>query len=317
MKKYLPVLIALITIGILGYVVISKKNNISEKKIDNPIRVSNNIGSFTKVPSCIKLPQFLARLKIAQPVMIDLSQKQFKGIALLYGKDMKKALHPKLWEKYEYFSTYTLDRRGNIFLIPTPLISIHPTTFNLQKNLYKVDTFTGNLDIFMHFDDVHPSPNNPYGLSAIAYDCDDESLWVATIDETDYNKQRGVIYHIDIKSKQILNQIDGFDALTLSIVKSKKSKYLLAGASRDNGLYAYDIVAIQKSDLQKQKPIKLLELPNVNEHIRKIKVIGDNKLELQSIPFSYTLIAQSDKKERLYYDALWDTTMKKWEIKKY
>lgn len=307
MKKYIPIVISLIAIVAIGYVVVSKKNS-----QHNNNHHTSNIGTFLKHRSCVKPPQFLQKINILQPVMIDLSQKGYKGIALHHGKNFSKTLHPKIWEQYEHFSTYTLDMEGNIYLVPTPFISIRPTTFNLQKNIYKLDTYTGKISIFMHFDDIHPSSNNPYGLNAIAYDCDDRTLWVAAIDESTYQSQKGVIYHINPKTKEILQKIDGFDVLSMTIVKSEKSKYLLVGSARDNGLYAYQITKGKLSLTSK----RLLELPFANEHIRKIKVNGKNHLELQAIPFSYALIAQTAKKDRIYYDTKWDETSEKWIVTK-
>ena len=309
MKKYLPVILAVLIVGIVGFLVISQKH-----KVQNTIsqsRAEHNIGNFKKQHSCARPPQFLKRLKVPQPIMIDLSQKQFKGIALLYGKQFKKVLHPKIWEQYEHFSTYTMDEKGNIYLIPIPFISIHPTTFNLQKNLYKLDTKTGKISIFMHFDDVLPSASNPYGLNAITYDCEDKTLWVAAIDESDYKSQKGVIYHINPQTKEILQKVEGVDVLSMSMLRSNKGKFLLVGSARDNGLYAYII----KDNKLQNTPIKLLELPSPNEHIRKIKVTGTNILELQSIPFSYALIAQSAFKDREYYHAEWHDDVASWKIK--
>jgi len=307
MKKYLPIVVALCFLGITGYVVVSKKKHApdTEKKV-------SILGAFEKQKNCARPPQFLTRLHIPQPVMIDLSQKRFTGIALLHGKTFDKVLHPKQWEQYAHFSTYTLDAQGNIYLIPTPFISIYPTTFNLQKNLYKLDTKTGKLSIFMHFDDVLPTSSNPYGLNAIAYDCDDGTLWIAAIDESDYSSQKGVIYHIDPYTKEILQKVDGLDVLSMAMIKSEKGKFLLVGSARDNGLYAYKI---NKGKLAKVAK-KLLELPNVNEHIRKIKIKNKNYIELQTIYFSYTLIAQTDKKDRMVYDLRWNDALKKWNIKK-
>ena len=229
-----------------------------------------------------------------------------------YGPRLSKTLHPKQWEQYEHFSTYALDKQGNIYLVPTPFISIHPTTFTLQKKIFKLDTQTGKISIFMDFDDIHPTPNNPYGMNAIAYDCDDQTLWAAAIDESDYQAQKGVIYHIDPTTKTVLQQVEGFDALTLKIVHTQTGKYLLAGSARDNGLYAF---AITKGILAKQ-PVKLAELPDPNEHIRKIKVTAANQLELQSIPFTYSLIARTAKKDRTHYSATWNSANQEWKIVK-
>jgi len=308
MKKYFPIVLTLFLVGIAAYIVIDKKNEILEKGNEK----INNIGTFYKIQTCARPPTLLQRLHIPQPVLIDLSQKKYTGIAFHFGKNFEKVLHQEQWTQFEHFSTYTADEKGNIYLVPTPFISIKPTTFNLQKNIYKLDTYTGKISIFMHFDDVYPSANNPYGINAIAYDCDDNTLWVATIDKSDYQYQKGVIYHIDIETKTILQKVQGFDVLTMTLVKSEKGKYLLVGSARDNGLYTY---TIHKEKLSKE-PQKLLELPSANEHIRKIKIKEKNSIELQSIPFSYTLIAQTAKEDRTYYNVVWNLLTESWVFDK-
>ena len=309
MRRYLPLMLTVAVIAVAGYLAFSKKD--AKRAAASAGAIENNIGAFGLQKKCAALPRFLRSLKIPQPVMIDLSQKRYTGIALHYGKNFRRTLHPKQWEQYGHFSTYALDEQGNIYLVPTPYISIHPSTFNLQKNLYRLESKTGKLSLFMHFDDVLPSANNPYGLNAVAYDCDDRTLWVAAVDESDYRSQKGVIYHIDPKTKEILQRVDGFDVLSMAIVRSQKGKYLLAGSARDNGLYAF---RIEKGKLS-PAPQKLLELPAANERIRKIKVKGENLLELQSIPFSYALIAQSSKRDRAYYRAVWDEAAGRWNIR--
>jgi len=285
-----------------------------DKKADQTVQIDQFFpGEILPGKGCGRLPVFLHKMGISQPVMIDLSQKRYKGIALLHGERFGKVLHPKQWEQYGHFSTYTLDNRGNIYLIPTPFISIHPTTFTLQKYLYKLDSFTGKLSIFMTFDDVHPNANNPYGLNAIAWDCEDHSLWVAAIDESDYSIARGIVYHIDPVHKKIIQQLEGFDASTLRIVHTRNGKYLFAGSARDSGLYAYRIVA----NRAESSPHKILNIPDPNEHIRKIKVAAMNHLELETIPFSYSLIAQSSRQDRTHYSAIWRQNKAKWQITKH
>jgi len=309
MRKYIPIILTLFVVAVAGYFVVSQKN-VDNTEVKTSLKETNTLGTFTKQTGCAKPPQFLAHMKISQPVIIDLSQKRFKGIALHHGKHFGQTLHPKIWEQYEHFSTYATDEKGNIYLVPMPFISILPTTFNLQKNIYKLNSQTGKISIFMHFEDVHPSARNPYGINAIAYDCEDKTLWVSAIDESDYQSQKGVIYHINPQTKEILQKLEGVDVLSMALLKSEKGKFLLVGSARDNGLYAY---AINKGKLT--KPTKLLELHNANEHIRKIKVTNKNELELQSIPFSYTLIAQSAKKDRIYYKAIWNKINHNWTIK--
>jgi len=309
MKKYLPILLVFIVLIVAATIVISKKNE-KEPSIER-VENSANIGTFTKQRSCARLPKFLKTMNIPQPVTIDLSQKEYKGIALLYGNNYSQVLHPKQWEQFDYLGTYSIDGQGNVYLVPMPFISIYPTTFNLQKNIYTLDTVTGKLSIFMHLDDVHPSANNPYGINAITYDCDDNTLWVSAIDESTYQAQKGVLYHIDIQTKMIIEKVKNIDALSLALVKSNKGKFLLLGSARDNALYAYKV---DKSKIS-HNPVKITELPNVNEHIRKIKIKDKNKLELQSIPFSYTLISQTAQTDRKIYDLVWHKLKKIWKLK--
>ena len=311
MKRYVPIIVVFGILLATGLYVVNKKNQAIHRQQKITIH-ERYIGEFNRQHKCSKPPQFLSRMNIPQPVMIDLSQKRFKGIALLYGKNFKKVLHPKQWEQYEHFGTYTMDEKGNIYLIPTPFISIRPTTFNLQKNIYKLNSKTGKLSIFMHFEKIVPSATNPYGLNAITYDCDSHTLWAAAIDKSDYSSQKGVIYHIDPRNKKILQEIKGVDVLSMVLVKTSRGKFLLIGSARDNGLYAYPVI----EDRLALKPIKLLTLSDPNEHIRKIKISGKNKFELQSIPFAYALIAQSDRTDRIYYRANWNKEKEQWEIEK-
>lgn len=313
MKKYLPLFVVVIVLAIVAVVVVQKKahqHHSSTAKIVQTKRDNGIGGLFRRQRSCGRLPYFLTALKIPQPVMIDLSQKRFKGIALLYGSSFRQVLHPREWEQYAHFGTYAADSYGDIYLVPMPYISIHPKTFDLQKKLYRIDSRTGHLTVWMTIDDIHPSASNPYGLIAIAYDCDDGTLWASAIDESDYTAQKGVIYHIDPRTKKLLQRVEGVDALSLTLLTSRRGKYLLAGSARESVLYAYSVTGKHLDD----HPQRVLTLPDPTMRIRKIKIIGENRLELQAIPFSYSLIAQTAAKERVIYDAQWLQDKQSWQI---
>lgn len=315
MKKLLPI-ISLLVVIVAGIYVVGLDDT-KGTKIDAMKSKTETIKivSFDKTKSCVKRPKFLDRFKIKSAVMIDLSQRSAKGVSLLFGKGFKKFLHAKEWERYGYFGTYTLDKDGNLYLVPMPFVSIEEHTFEYQKNLYKIDTLSGKLDVFMSFDDVKASNSNPYGLSAIAYDCKSDRFYISAIDESTYDKAKGVIYVVDRKSKKILQKVDGFDALSLSILEDEQHhKYLLAGSARDNALYSYEIT----NQGLKSKPTKLLEVPTATKHIRKIRIKSKNMLELELIEFSYSLVASSDAqaKYREHYQAIYDTKTKSFKITK-
>ena len=308
-KRYMPVFLSLSIVLGLGYAAVQKKQN-DIQAVKALVNEKKNIGQFSTQTRCARTPQFLKSMNIPQPVIINLTQKQHKGIALHYGKRFSKVLHLKEWEKFEHFGTYAMDNQGDIYLVPTPFISIHPNTLDLQKNIYKLSSKTAEITKFMHFDDVHPSATNPYGLHAITYDCKDKSLWVAAIDESNYATQKGVIYNVDPIQKTVRSKMTGIDVLSMARLTTSKGEYLLAGSARDSGLYAYKLS--QRGG--KHEKIKLFKLPLPNARIRKIKVKAANLLEIQSVPFSYSLIAQSAKKDRIFYTAKWNEAEAKWIV---
>ncbi len=306
MKRFIPIFIVILLLAGASYFLLFN----DEKEPKNALQKELQLDDFNKVRSCALLPPFLYQNGIERPI-IDLSQQHYKGVAFLYGPQFSKVLHKKTWERFDALGTYTIDKYGNIYLTPNPYISITPATFNLQKAIYKMDKRSGKLERWMVLDDVMPTANNPYGLISILYDCKDGTLWASAIDKSDYKGGKGRIYHIDPKSKEIIEKIENVDTLTLAWLYTKKSRYLLMGSALDNGLYAF---AFKNGKVVKEAR-KLFELPNPKLHIRKIKVVGKNKLYLEAIKFTYSLIAETAKKQRTQYIAQYDSKLKKWEVK--
>ena len=305
MKKILPLLAVVIVLVGAGYFVL--KDNTAQ---DSNANVDNfKLEEFGKIRSCSRMPSFLYRIGIKRPV-IDLTQLHYKGIAFYYGAKFNRVLHKKEWERYDALGTYTIDNYGNIYLTPNPFISIKDTTFNLQKAIYKMDSKSGQLTRWMEIDDIKPNSANPYGLISIVYDCDNKTLVASSIDESNYKSQKGVIYQIDPKNKDVINRVEGFDALTVNLLHSKNHKYLIAGNARDNGVYAFEY----NNGKLDTKAHKLFELPNPRLRVRKIKIIDKNRLKIESIKFNYSLVAETNKKQRYEYIATYNPTNSTWSI---
>ncbi len=299
MKRWLPILVSLLVVAGAGWFVYQKRFALRQTQAPAAKRKALDIGHFAPVRPCGRMPAFLRRLGVTKPVLIDLSQQRFKGVAFLYGPRLRRVVYAKRWGRYDYFSTYALDPRGNLYLAPMPFISITPHTFNLQNKIFRLDSKSGKLGIWMTIDEVQAGARDPYGIVSLDYDCDDGTLWVSAIDRSDYRAQRGRIYHIDPKGKRMLQKTGGFDALTLKILKTSNGKYLLAGSARENALYAYRI----ENGRLIAPAVRLLSLPDPEQRIRKIKVTGPDTLLLETFPFRYNLIAQTGGVYRQNYEA--------------
>ena len=299
MKRWIPILIALLVVAGAGWFVYQKR--FASRTVQAPAaeREALDIGHFAPMRPCGRMPAFLRRLGVRNPVLIDLSQQRFKGVAFLYGPRLRRVVYAKRWGRYDYFSTYALDPQGNLYLAPMPFISITPHTFNLQNKIFRLDSKSGKLGIWMTIDEVQAGARDPYGIVSLDYDCDDGTLWVSAIDRSDYRAQRGRIYHIDPRGKRILQKTGGFDALTLKVLKTSNGKYLLAGSARENALYAYRI----ENGRLIAPPVRLLSLPDPEQRIRKIKVTAPDTLLLETFPFRYNLIAQTGGVYRQNYEA--------------
>jgi len=306
MKRFLPIFIVILLLAGASYFLLFNE----EKQEIAAAPKQLVLEDFDKVRSCAILPPFLYRNGIRRP-LIDLSQQHYKGVAFLYGPKFSKVLHKKTWERFDALGTYTIDRYGNIYLTPNPFISINASTFNLQKAIYKMDKESAKLERWMEIDEITPTASNPYGLISVLYDCKDGTLWASAIDKSGYKGSRGRIYHINPKSKEVIEKIEGVDALTLAWLHTKKRRYLLIGSAIDNGLYAF---RFENGKILKS-PRKLFELPNPKLHIRKIKVAGKNRLYIEAIKFTYSLIAETTKQLRTHYMAVYDSDKKKWNIK--
>jgi hypothetical protein len=300
MRKELPIIISIIIVTIAGLVAFNLKKQLKETPY---------IGEFTKEKSHFIYPNFLQKMGISQPIAIDLSQQRFKGLAFLYGRGLRGVIYTKSWGEYDYFGGYALDRKGDIYLTPMPFISVNSRTFNLQKNIYRLDSIRGKLDIWMSIDKVKAKSDNPYGIIAIEYDFDDNSLWVSAIDKSSYNRQRGAIYHIDIKSRKIVQKIEGIDVLSLKLVHTTLGKYLLVGLAKEAFISAILIKDGELSTLGK----KIFELPNGNQRVRKISIGGKNLIKIKTIPFAYNLIAQTERHSiRKSYNIVWSRDKREW-----
>ena len=309
MRRYLPIFVSLLIVSISALILF----NIKHSRVNASTTV-NDLGEFEKKLTCGRQPLFLTKLRIPQPIAVDLSQQQYRGVAFLFGPNLSQSVHPKSWKRFDHFSSYILDPKGNMYLTPMPYITIEPKTFGFQKSIYKLNSNSGKLSVWMTIDEVTAGTNNPFGLISLDYDCDDNTLWVSAIDKSDYTTSRGIIYHIDVATKKILQKVDGFDALSVKLLKSKKGKYLLVGSARDNRLYAYDI----KNSKLSSSPKEIFELTNSVERIRKIDIMGKNLLRLETIPFSYSLIAETGEEQNIRenYNIQWNSSKIKWEILK-
>jgi hypothetical protein len=302
MKRFLPLVAVVLLLALAAYMVVEKKRISGEtgKTVTSQTARLELDAPLRPLPSCARPPAFLRRLGISQPVLIDLSQEHYTGVAMRYGKGFRQVYNPETWRRFGHMGTYAVTEKGDIFLAPMPYISVKSDTFDAQRNIYRIDGKTGEMEIWKRFDDIKPDGTNPYGIVTLAYDCTDKILWIGAIDKSRYGEEKGRIYAIDVSTKMIKRRIEGIDALTLYVgLDADGKKRLLVGSAMRPVVTALSYDGSLRSDI--------VILPDATMRVRKIKIGKDGTLRLQAIPFGYTLIAAGTSGEkRVPINAVWN-----------
>ena len=217
--------------------------------------------------------------------------------------DRLKTYQDESWKKFGYLSSLTFDNKGNIYVIPTPFISLLQNKPWQMNKILKVDTDNGKMSVWMNFATDSTQPiNNPYGMLGLTYNCNDSSMWASTVYGSSRHQEAGIIYHIDVRSKKIIDTLLNVDALALAINEDENhTQRLYYGSARDGKIFSY---IIDKKGLLVRSSKRLeISLENLglrgDDKARKIRFINDALL-ITGKTFNYNLEATSDKIESTY-----------------
>ncbi len=285
-----------------------------------------------EIKPCQQEPSFIRTLGF-DPLWTALStsEKMYIGISLVAfekkaGQSAPTPQTPKMeiyqhpsWKKAGYLSTISFDRLGNAYTVPAPLISMLYNETEKLNTIYKIEASNGEMTEWIKLPfAAKPSPQNPYGLLGINYDCQDHFLVASTVAGSNRYNEQGVIYLIDPQNKKPTDSITRFDAMGLGFGLDELSKKRLYYGSTRNG-NIYSIVVSAKGKMDKKTIRKELSLegygPRGDDKARKIKFNG-NQLLVSGTAFNYNLQAASEKPETLY-TFIWLAKEKKWGLINY
>lgn len=263
--------------------------------------------TFTPKPAdlCKFSPSFITTYQLKQPVAIDFTQKGFTGFRMIEVNNGQtgRILQLPSWDDAGHLGLYTTDRKGNLYTTPIPHISLQENKPEQQNKVYKVDTNSGEMEVFVDLPwKSPPSLNNPYGALGLAYDCDTESLYVSSIAGSGRKEELGQIFQIDLKSGQILNTFEGFDVIGLGVFTTKTGKKLFCGSARDSEIYSIDLdenSGAFSGDVE--FVLSLVEQEGGDfDKGHRIRFFEDNRMEVKGVDFNYSLMVASDPMRNIY-----------------
>ena len=128
-------------------------------------------------------------------------------------------------------SLYT--ESGDIYVFPAPRESLEPNPPEKQNILYRVDGQSGEMKAWLELpSEVKPSPENPYGILGVAYDCDSRMLYVRSVFGSTRAQEIGRFYQISVADAKIISTYENVDAMGISVYSGSTGKRLYFGSAR-------------------------------------------------------------------------------------
>lgn len=262
--------------------------------------------AFGPVAHCRPVPKFAQALGFNQTSVIDTQGGQ-KGLILYQpaarsGDPPPGTFQDPTWDDAGYLGPLTTDRNGNIYVAPSPRVSLYDNPPGMASTLFKIDTATGQMAEFLDLPvAAPPSAENPFGILGLAYDCDTHSLYASSVAGSTRTQALGRIFRIDLGSGRVASELDAVDAFGLAIFNGVSGKRLYFGSAR-----ASEILSLALDVTGNVAGIPRLEVSlagwgvNGDDKARRVIFNNDNTMTVRGLPFEFNLIATSERPQSEY-----------------
>ncbi|EIJ36024.1 hypothetical protein [Thiothrix nivea] len=254
--------------------------------------------------ACQAMPPFIAKTGIGAPVAIDTLQRGYTGLRLLNPQAGKTWQHPS-WDDAGHVGAFARDGAGNIYIAPTPEVSLAENPPALQNRIYRVDAQTGEMALWLELPAVAPpSPANPFGTMGLFYDCDTDSLYASSLAGSTPRQANGRIYRIRVADKTVADQMDNTDAIGVGVFNGVKHKRLYFGAARSSDVYSVALDANGDFTDDMRHEFALATLPDGNTtSVRRFEFAnrqGQYVMQAKELEFGFRLPAENNPHKRVY-----------------
>jgi hypothetical protein len=277
-------------------------------------------GRFPQGPVslCNSLPPFARALGYDESAVLDTQAGENRKGLVLYSRPASPEQQPTdvyqhpSWTSAGFLGQTATDKFGNIYAAPAPRISLFDNPPEKQNTLYKVDANTGVMAEFLPLPwAAAPSPESPYGLLGLAYDCDTHNLYASSVAGSTRLNEVGRIFHIDLNTGRVASQLEATDAFGLAVFNGVSGKRLYFGSARQS-----EIRSVALAEDGRFAGVSRLEVSLAgwgaagDDKARRLDFTVRNTLIVRGVEFTFSLIARSDRPQTTYtlnYDPNTDT----------
>ncbi len=264
---------------------------------------------------CRRGPRFTAAMGFSQQASIGTAIQGVKGLAIVdpAGDNGQGSLyqHPT-WDDAGYLGAWIYDRRGNVYVAPAPLVSLIENPPEQQNKIYKVDS---DSQVMAEWVDLPaalpPSGANPYGVVGLAYDCDTELLYAASLAGSTAGQEVGRIFVVDLATGQVLDTLEGIDAMGVGVFNGSQGKRLYYGLTRRPEVWSIALDGEGRFVGEPRFELSLADLPTEGRQtVRRMRFGSGADATFYLVNFNYTLQVAGERQETILqfvYDPFSDT----------
>lgn len=253
-----------------------------------PTAPSAMLQSFT---GCRQLPAFTQQLELTDSAFFGTNVAGHTGLAIA-DPQANDVLQDDTWDDAGNLGSYVLDGQGNVWTAPVPLTSLELNPPEQQNKIYRVDTNTAKMMEYVELLPASPpSEFNPFGIVGLAFDCETNSLYAASLMGSTPTEELGRIFRVDLDDNTASLVLDGVDAMGVGVVGTPEGKRLFYGSGRSGEVRSLPLDQEGNAAGEPRSEFVLSSLPGSapTDRPQRITVNADGDLEVKGVEFNYSL----------------------------
>jgi hypothetical protein len=270
---------------------------------------------------CRVLPPLLSKSGFDPKRMyLSTSERTIMGLVLMEmpanTKDKARSWQHPSWKNAGWLGGMAITDKGEIWVIPAPLINLLNNKPDDQNCLWKTHKVTGELTKAV----VFPKPDsifngqNPYGAMGLAYDCDNGVIYASSVAGSTRKLELGHIYAVRTTDSKIIASMDSIDGFGLGVGTIDGAKRLYFGSARNGQIQSVGLNADGTFAGNIVNEFTLDDLgPRGDDRARKIRFASDGTMTVHGVEFYFNLTAPTEKQETVY-QFKYNIAQKKWQL---
>ena len=264
--------------------------------------------------ACRRHPRFAPSLGFSINAGLSTSSPDLKGMVLIEPATVTQTArfyqHPT-WTMAGYLGHMVFDPAGNVYTFPAPRVSLIDNPPEQQNKIYHVNTDSGVMTTFITLTAAAPpSPENPFGVLGLAYDCDTTSLYATSVAGSTRAAETGKLARIDLSSARVITEATGIDAIGVTVYNTPTGKRLYFGRARSADV---DSIALDGEGNFVGEAQYELSLPDPSYKAWRINFTPEGVMQIRGLQFDFNLIATGERDEVQYKFGL-DAATGGWQL---